>query len=230
MQTPSPLPHLPTKPEGPAVPRYHKLSFPTYDGKEDLLGWLLKCEQFFRGQQTCHTDWVWLTSYHLTGTTQMWYTILERDAGRPEWEEFKRLCHQHFGPPLSTNHLADLARLPFTSSFDVYLDAFQARMAHAGRLSPYQQAQLFTGGLPDHISVDVELHDPRSPAGHAAGTRVRAAEYACTARPASAVGPPASPQCGDCTSTDRAGGLPGEFGISFNRASSHYKAIQAAVT
>ena len=34
-------------------------------------------------------------------------------------------------------------------------------MAHAGRLSPYQQAQLFTGGLPDHIRVDVELHDPQ---------------------------------------------------------------------
>ena len=91
----------------------------------------------------------------------MWYTILERDAGRPEWEEFKRLCHQRFGPPLSTNHLADLACLPFTSSVDAYLDAFQARMAHAGRLSPYQQAQLFTGGLPDHIRVDVELHDPQ---------------------------------------------------------------------
>ena len=58
MHTPPPLPHLPPEPEGPAVPCYHKLSFPTYDGKEDPLGWLLKCEQFFRGQQTRHVDWV----------------------------------------------------------------------------------------------------------------------------------------------------------------------------
>ena len=86
MLTLPPLPHLPPEPEGPAVPRYHKLSFPTYDGKADPLGWLLKCEQFFHGQQTRRADWVWLASYHLTSTAQMWYTILERDVGRPKWE------------------------------------------------------------------------------------------------------------------------------------------------
>jgi hypothetical protein len=79
----------------------------------------------------------------------------------PSWEEFKQLCHQRFGPLLTTNHLAELARLPFTTDIAAYLDAFQARMAHAGRLTPYQQAQVFTGGLPDHIRIDVELHDPQ---------------------------------------------------------------------
>jgi hypothetical protein len=34
--------------------------------------------------------------------------------------------------------LADLARLPFTSFVNAYLDAFQARMAHVGHLSPHQ--------------------------------------------------------------------------------------------
>ena len=41
------------------------------------------------------------------------------------------------------------------------MEAFQARAAHAGRLSPGQKAKLFTGGLPHHIRVDVELHDPQ---------------------------------------------------------------------
>lgn len=41
------------------------------------------------------------------------------------------------------------------------MDAFQARLAHAGHLEPLQQAQLFTGGLPEHIRVDVKLHDPQ---------------------------------------------------------------------
>jgi hypothetical protein len=35
--------------EGHVVPKYHKLVFPTYDDKEDPLGWLNKCEQFFNG-------------------------------------------------------------------------------------------------------------------------------------------------------------------------------------
>lgn len=33
-------------------------------------------------------------------------------------------------------------------------------MAHAGSLSPAQQVQLFTGGLPEALRVDVELHAP----------------------------------------------------------------------
>jgi hypothetical protein len=34
------------------VPRYFKLDFPRYDGKEDPLPWLSRCEQFFRAQRT----------------------------------------------------------------------------------------------------------------------------------------------------------------------------------
>ena len=32
--------------------RYHKLPFPTYDGREEPLPWLNRCEKFFRGQKT----------------------------------------------------------------------------------------------------------------------------------------------------------------------------------
>jgi len=116
---------------------------------------------FFRGQLTRETDKVWLASFHMTGDAQQWYYIMERDTGRPSWDAFWLLCHQRFGPALSTNHLADLARLPFTNSVDSYMSMFQARLAHAGRLDPVQQAQLFTGGLPDYIRVDVELHEPQ---------------------------------------------------------------------
>jgi hypothetical protein len=154
-------PHHAAPDDGHGVPKFHKLSFPLYDGKEDPLGWLNRCECFFRGQLTREVDKVWLASFHMTGDAQSWYYILERDAGRPTWENFRLLCHQRFGPALSTNHLADLARLPFTSTVDAFMSAFQARLAHAGRLAPLQQAQLFTGGLPEHIRVDVELHEPK---------------------------------------------------------------------
>lgn len=33
-------------------PRIHKLSFPTFDSKEDPLPWLNHCKQIFRGQKT----------------------------------------------------------------------------------------------------------------------------------------------------------------------------------
>jgi hypothetical protein len=131
---------MPLEPEGHAIPKYPKLLFPTYEGKEDPLDWLNKCERFFRAQLTKPADRVWLASYHLSGTTSQWYTMLERDFGMPDWETFKRLCHQRFEPPISTNHLADLARLPFTTTVEAYLESFQACLAHAGTLSPLQQA------------------------------------------------------------------------------------------
>ena len=128
MTSAPPRVHVPASPDdshtGHVVPKYHKLVFPLFDGKEDPLGWLNKCEQFFNGHQTRHADRVWLASYHLTGVAQQWYLVLESDAGRPQWEEFRTLCQQRFGPPLSTNHLSDLARLPFTSTVDAYMEAF----------------------------------------------------------------------------------------------------------
>jgi hypothetical protein len=56
--------------ESHGVPKYHKLSFPTYDGKEDPLGWLNHCESFFHGQLTREADKVWLASFHMTRSAQ----------------------------------------------------------------------------------------------------------------------------------------------------------------
>lgn len=175
-----------------AVPRYAKMSFPTYDGKEDPLGWLNRCDRFFRAQFTSEIEKVGIASFHLTGVAQQWYFILERDTGEPSWELFKQLCHQRFGPPLRTNHLAELARLPFSSTVAAYQEAFLARLAHAGRLDPLQQAQLFMGGLPDSIRIDVELHEPRDL--QSAMSLARAFERRNTTRPLALPAPPARPQ------------------------------------
>lgn len=70
--------------EPPAVPSFHKLSFPMFDGKDDPLGWLSKCEQFFRAQRTLETDKVWLASFHLTGVAQQWnFELKHSGAGSP---------------------------------------------------------------------------------------------------------------------------------------------------
>ena len=74
------------------MPKYHKLSFPIYEGKEDLLGWLNKCEQFFYGQQMREADKVWMASYHLTGVAQQWFLVLENDIGRLSWPDFHLYC------------------------------------------------------------------------------------------------------------------------------------------
>jgi hypothetical protein len=97
--------HLPS---GTSVPGFHRLDFPHFDGKEDPLGWLNQCEQFFRGQRTQEADKVWLATYHLRDAARTWYYALERDAGAPTWEHFKDLCNQRFGPPSAANTWASL--------------------------------------------------------------------------------------------------------------------------
>ena len=103
-QVPPGVPHLA---DTAGVPRYHKLDFPTYDGKEDPLGWLNRCEQFFWGQKTAEAYKVWLATYHMTGTAQTWYMQLERNEGIPSWPRFKNRCHIRFSPLFRSNCLGE---------------------------------------------------------------------------------------------------------------------------
>ncbi|KAK1683724.1 hypothetical protein QYE76_044572 [Lolium multiflorum] len=143
-------------------PRYTKLEFTTYDGATDPLNWLNQCEQFFRGQRTLASDRTWIASYHLRGAAQTWYYALEQDeGGMPPWERFRDLCLLRFGPPVRGSRLAELGRLQFTSSVQDFADRFQSLACHAPGVSARQRAELFVGGLPDHIRVDVEMREPQ---------------------------------------------------------------------
>jgi hypothetical protein len=147
--------------QGQAAPRFYKLEFPTYDGTVDPLNWINQCEQFFRGQRTLASDRTWLASYHLTGAAQTWYFAIEQDEGMPTWVRFKEHCHLQFGPAVRDSRLAELGRLPFTSTIQDYAVRFNTMLCHARNLDPVQKAELFVGGLPHHIRVDVELRAPQ---------------------------------------------------------------------
>jgi hypothetical protein len=79
----------------------------------------------------------------------------------PPWERFKDLCNLCFGPAIRGSRLAELGRLPFLSTVQDYSDRFTAILCHARNLSAPQKADLFVGGLPKHIMVDVDLREPR---------------------------------------------------------------------
>ena len=79
----------------------------------------------------------------------------------PPWERFRELCLLRFGPPIRGSRLAKLGRLPFTSTVQDFADRFQALACHASGVTAQQRADLFVGGLSDHIHVDVELWGPQ---------------------------------------------------------------------
>ena len=142
-------------------PKFYKLEFATYDGSVDPLNWLNQCEQFFRGQQTPVSARTWLASYHLRDAAQTWYYALEQDEGMPSWERFRALCSLRFGPPVLGTRLAELARLPFGTTVQDFSERFNAVLCHTRDLSPRQKAELYVGGLPNHIRKHVQMRAPQ---------------------------------------------------------------------
>ncbi|XP_044426296.1 mucin-2-like [Triticum aestivum] len=168
-------------------PRFAKIDFATYDGTEDPLNWLNQCDQFFHGQRTLAPERTLVASYHLRGAAQTWYYALGQDEGRmPPWERFRELCLLRFGPSILGSFLAELSRLPFTSTVQDFVDRFQALACHASGVTMQQRADLFVGGLPDHIRVDVELRGPQDLQTAMYYARLR------VSRPGHAVGSPGS--------------------------------------
>ena len=67
---------------GPMVPRNSKLEFPSFDGSEDPLVWLRRCEQFFGNQRIPEEERMGLAAFHLTGEAQLWfYQVEQEEAG-----------------------------------------------------------------------------------------------------------------------------------------------------
>ena len=142
------------------MPRYSKLEFPSFDGSEDPLIWLRRCEQFFGNQQTPKEEKVGLAAFHLMGEAQLWFYQVEKEEHVLGWEEFKAHCNVRFGPPMSNNPSGELANLKQKGTAEDYQCQFQSLLARTSDLNPRQQVNLFTAGLGEGLRIEVELQQP----------------------------------------------------------------------
>lgn len=142
------------------VPRYTKLDFPTYDGSEDPLIWLHRCEKFFTNQRTPNQEKVGLAVFHMVGEAQLWVYQLEQEEPNLIWGVFKDYCTLRFGRPMKSNPLGELINLKQTSSIEDYQRNFQKQLARASSVRIDQQVDMLTAGLVNLIRLEVELHNP----------------------------------------------------------------------
>lgn len=130
---------------GPAPPRFYKLDFPTYEGIRDPLNWLNQCVQFF---VTTHprlgSHVAGLLPPHRRRTGMV--LCPEQDEGMLSWERFCVLFTLCFGLTVRGNLLSELARLPFISFVQEYVDRFNVVLCHACVLSGPRKAELFVAG------------------------------------------------------------------------------------
>jgi len=144
---------------GPPPACGHKLRFPKYDGSDDHVTWLHKGEQFFRAYGMPEHLKVPTASY-LDGAASQWYYRLEKNQGVPSWTQFVDGINRRFGPPLRSNALGELTQLRRTSTVDDYQEQFLVLLARCQDVTEPQQIAIFTAGLQQPLSTDVELQKP----------------------------------------------------------------------
>jgi hypothetical protein len=102
----------------------------------------------------------WYASYYLEGDAQQWYFRLERNQGVPTWEHFVDLVSRRFRLPERSNPLGELIKLSRSGSVAEFQDQFLILMARCDDVTKQQQIAIYTVGLGDHLSIDVELQCP----------------------------------------------------------------------
>jgi hypothetical protein len=105
---------------------------------------------------------VLLAALHLEDTAQLWYMRIHKEEGAPSWRRFSELLNTRFGPPLRSHPLGELTTCRRTGAVTEYQDRFLELLARAGTLTENQQVQLFTVGLGEPLSLDVQLQNPQT--------------------------------------------------------------------
>ena len=100
---------------------------------------------------------VWTASLHLDGVVSEWYFKLERDYGMISWARFAEYLNLCFEPPILSNFIGELKELKRTSSMEEYQRCFLALLCRCDDLTPQHQIDLFTAGLGQPLSSDVEM-------------------------------------------------------------------------
>jgi hypothetical protein len=101
-----------------------------------------------------------MASLYMDGVSAEWYYALEREYGLMSWARFTEFVNLRFGPPLRSNPLGKLKELYHTSSVEEYQRQFLALLCRCDVLSAVHAMNLFTVGLGEPMTWDVEMQWP----------------------------------------------------------------------
>lgn len=102
-------------------------------------------------------------SLNLEDAAQLSYMRLAREEGNQSWRRFSELLNTRFGPPLRSHPLGEVSTCRRNSEVTEYQDRFLGLLVRASTLSGFQQVQLFTVGLGEPLSIDVQMQNPQTP-------------------------------------------------------------------
>jgi hypothetical protein len=97
-----------------------------FDRKSDPLPWLNHCDRYFCLCCMLEDNKVAYASFNLLDDARLWYYRLELNGGQPTWNRFVQMVNERFGPPLTNNHIRELAHLWCDGVLDDYCTKFMA--------------------------------------------------------------------------------------------------------
>jgi hypothetical protein len=105
---------------------------------------------------------VWTASFYLKGAVQQWFYRFHKNQGVLTWPKFVEAINKRFGPPVRSNPLGELAHLRRMGSVDKFQDYFLKLLARCDNVTGPQQIAIFTAGLGEPMSIDVEMQKPET--------------------------------------------------------------------
>lgn len=143
-----------------APTRFTKMDLPKFM-KEDVVGWLSKCESYFDLDKTPEENKVVMASLMLDEAGYLWYDGSKKSSTNPiTWHTFSKGLQIKFNATLQ-RPLEELVQLKQKGNLNEYQEKFE-RIACMSNLTEEQKLDCYLGGLKEEHVWDVRLFNPRS--------------------------------------------------------------------
>ncbi|KAJ1412618.1 Retrotransposon gag domain [Sesbania bispinosa] len=140
--------------------RFTKLEFPRFT-REDVNGWISKCERLFALDDTPEGNKVTLASIAMDEVSYQWFQGFERSfSGRITWRLLVDAMKVRFGE-VYEDPMEKLVQLRQTGSLSEYQEAFDGLVCKVD-LNETQKLSCYVAGLKPEVAVGVKLFAPRS--------------------------------------------------------------------
>ncbi|GJT79233.1 gypsy/ty3 retroelement polyprotein [Tanacetum coccineum] len=137
-----------------------KIEFLKFRG-DDVMGWLFKCEQFFKVDNIVDDHKVNLISIHLHDIALMWHRQFVRIMGENlGWAMYRQVILQRFGLAYD-DPLAEIKKIKHVKSVQDYIDEYD-KLLRRVELSEEKIISFFMAGLKNDVEVAMRMFNQRS--------------------------------------------------------------------
>ncbi|CAN6291984.1 unnamed protein product [Urochloa humidicola] len=140
-----------------------KVSFPIFDGDNPRF-WISRCETYFDMYRVDPSDWIRVSSMHLSPSVARWFQAIECKHPKLSWPVLCKLLHERFGKEQHQTLLHQLFRIMQSGTVSDYIDEFTSIVdqldAYESVSDPLYFTTRFVDGLRDDIRAVVMIQRP----------------------------------------------------------------------